>query len=109
MKELNFGNGRIFDCGFDMKYPCDDEKGLKTYILDMYPYLGMKNYELMHKKLELTENNSKMDEESLVECLFLDVEEYGEKKILDAIERFEIALACASAGVPCVGGPLPWE
>lgn len=108
MRQLDFGNGRIFNYCFD-RNDKDSDESLKKHILRMYPYINAKNYHLYCEEMGIDYLTSDLEEEVLVECLFKDVEEYGEEKILKAIDHFEMIVAYSSEGLACPGGPIDWD
>lgn len=112
MRDIDFGKGRVFHInnGFDLRWaPELSEEIVRKDLLQRYESLMLKHYRECHKSLGLKYTEYIQDEEKIIECLFLDVEELGEDKILKAMEEFEMIMAYAGCGMPVPGGTLPWE
>lgn len=116
MTEITFKSGRVFHIKDDVQkgyilMKCrneEDNSAVVRALLDTYMATEFRNISDYIKPFHEKHSFDNIDYDIVEDCLFKDVEEYGEEELCRAMADFRLVMFCAENGLAVPGGAVPW-
>lgn len=117
MTEITFKNGRVFHIKDDVQkgyilMECrneEDNAAVVRALLDTYIATEFRNISNYTKPFHEKHSLVNIDYDIVEDCLFQDVEEYGEERICKAMANFRLVMFYAQNGLAVPGGCISWD
>ena len=116
MTEITFESGRVFHIENDQQAvyilqgssssPNEDRR---KALIDSYVWLGgLGAFNNISDAIKEKKSDERLENELIEDCLFKDVDEYGERKMCNIMAGFLYDMFYIQNGLSAPDGPLPW-
>ena len=111
--EIKYESGRVFHINNDShaSYILQgaDDSCRQRALFSSYYSMGVNGvFKHITEAVQNEDPEKHLSEKTLEECLFKDVEEYGEDALCNAMAEWEYTLFYVYNGLALPNGPLPW-
>ncbi len=116
MTDIIFENGRVFHIENDQQavyilQGCSSSPNekIRNILLDSYYSMGVIGaFKNIAEAIKVKGSGEELSDEIIEDCLFKDVEEYGERSMCLSMAEWEYTMFFVHNGLAVPGGPLPW-